>query len=234
MLYSIIPPILVVLSLAAIIVFLAKKAPQVARLRDEDEFEKEDVAKQGFWKRISGGMKGIAAAIGQMFLGIIARSTGGAKSAFMRLESKSKDLNESMKTRRLKKEKRSPEEIENNEDADIMNRLEEYQPEEKKKKKFSRRIFGKGEEAVKPIISAEISRPRARAEMKDRLEDLLIERIAANPKDSEAYERLGEYYMEIDSLVDAKECFKQVLKLDPKNADVKYRMRRLETMMHKK
>ncbi len=67
--------------------------------------------------------------------------------------------------------------------------------------------------------------------MKDRLEELLIERIAANPKDLEAYERLGQYYMEIKGYTDAKECFKQVIKLDPGNRNAKYRLKRLETLL---
>jgi len=39
---------------------------------------------------------------------------------------------------------------------------------------------------------------------------------------------LGEYYMEIKSYTDAKECLKQVLKLNPSDRNAKYKMRRLE------
>ena len=41
MLYSILPPILIVLSLVGIIIILVKKAPQVSRLGHDDEFGNE-------------------------------------------------------------------------------------------------------------------------------------------------------------------------------------------------
>jgi tetratricopeptide (TPR) repeat protein len=87
------------------------------------------------------------------------------------------------------------------------------------------------ERVAKPIISDNVTVPRRRTEIKDRLEELLIERIAVNPKDIEAYERLGEYYMEIKSYIDAKECFKQVIKLNPSDRNAKYRMKRLENIL---
>ena len=93
--------------------------------------------------------------------------------------------------------------------------------------------FTNEEKIIKPMISDRVVSPQGRSEIKDRLEELLIERIAANPKDIEAYERLGEYYMEIKSYEFAKECFKQVIKLDPLNRNVKYKMRRLEHLLSK-
>jgi tetratricopeptide (TPR) repeat protein len=89
------------------------------------------------------------------------------------------------------------------------------------------------EKEIRPIISEKLVSPRPRTEMRDRLEELLIERIALNPKDIEAYERLGEYYLEIKSYDDSKECFKQVLKLNPQDRNAKYRMKRLENLLAK-
>ena len=240
MLYSIIPPTLVVLSLAGIVVFLAKKAPQVAKLEDGEEAEEKlgmTDGKSGFFRKLSDGMKNIGAWVGQLFLGLFEKLANGAKTSISKLEAKSKSLNESIRKNKLKKGEVGETGVENNADTDIMDRIREYHPEkrsDKKHKKEKEIVARDEEEIVRPTVSERVTRPRMKAEMKDRLEDLLIERIAANPKDVEAYERLGEYYMEIDSLVDAKECFKQVIKLDPKNGNVKYRMRRLETMMHKR
>ena len=62
----------------------------------------------------------------------------------------------------------------------------------------------------------------------------LIDRIAANPKDIEAYERLGEYYLEIENWNYAKECFKQVLKLNPRNIGARSRMRKLERILSRR
>lgn len=251
MLYSIIPPILVILSLAGIIIFLAKKAPQVANLNDEDDLDREELlSRAGFFQKSKMRLKISLRGVGHLFLGILEKITGGAKMIFTKLEGKFRNLNASVKNKRNREkgDQNSSNQagIENNEDADIINKLYQYQPKERvvseeapaEKRKLGKKessISDENEEKIiKPTVSDRVTRPRARVEMKDRLENLLIERIAANPKDTEAYERLGEYYMEIDSLIDAKECFKQVLKLDPKNGNVKYRMRRLEAMLHKR
>lgn len=65
-------------------------------------------------------------------------------------------------------------------------------------------------------------------------EDILIERIALNPRDIEAYERLGDYYMDREAYDDAKECYKQVLRLSPMNRKAKVRMRKLERILGKR
>jgi tetratricopeptide (TPR) repeat protein len=63
---------------------------------------------------------------------------------------------------------------------------------------------------------------------KSALESALIERIAENPKDLEAYERLGAYYVENKNFPDALECFKQVLKFSPGNRKAKTQLKKLE------
>lgn len=80
-----------------------------------------------------------------------------------------------------------------------------------------------------PAISTE-SNPPSR---KDQMEDILVERISMNPRDIEAYERLGDYYLEQKNLVDAKECYRQVLKLSPAYRLVKIKIRRLERLLEK-
>lgn len=79
----------------------------------------------------------------------------------------------------------------------------------------------------RPMISDEVTLPQKRGE-KDQYEQVLVERIALNPRDVEAYERLGDYYMENENLDDAKECFKQVLRLSPLSRRARFRMRRIE------
>lgn len=68
---------------------------------------------------------------------------------------------------------------------------------------------------------------------KSQLEDILVERISMNPRDIEAYERLGDYYLEQKNLTDAKECYRQVLKLSPAYRLVKIKIRRLERLLEK-
>jgi len=74
----------------------------------------------------------------------------------------------------------------------------------------------------------------SKAEKKDLFEKILIDRIASNPKDIEAYERLGEYYLEIENWEYAKECFKQVIKLNPRSINARSRMRKLERILSKR
>ena len=65
-------------------------------------------------------------------------------------------------------------------------------------------------------------------------EEDFIARIAANPKDFTAYEGLGDYYLEAHNIKDAKECYRQVLKLSPVQRMVKIKIRRLEKILSQK
>jgi hypothetical protein len=82
---------------------------------------------------------------------------------------------------------------------------------------------------VFPAVKSEPAPPRK----KEQLEDILVERISINPRDIEAYERLGDYYLEQENMVDAKECYRQVLKLSPAYRLVKIKIRRLERLLEK-
>lgn len=62
-------------------------------------------------------------------------------------------------------------------------------------------------------------------------EESLIALIADNPKDHNAYEALGDHYMEAGNVQDAKECYRQVLKLSPAHRGVKMKIRRLEKIL---
>ncbi|MFZ2187525.1 MAG: hypothetical protein WAV46_02755 [Candidatus Moraniibacteriota bacterium] len=65
-------------------------------------------------------------------------------------------------------------------------------------------------------------------------EDGLIARIAVNPKDFVAYEELGDHYLKIGNMKDAKECYRQVLKLSSVQRMAKIKIRRLEKMLLQK
>lgn len=99
--------------------------------------------------------------------------------------------------------------------------------------------------SMRPTVSQKITQPEEKEseateteetlpEVKTQLEDILVERIAANPRDLEAYERLGEYYMEQGNVQDAKECYRQVLRLSPVHRLAKIKIRRLEKMLEQK
>lgn len=62
-------------------------------------------------------------------------------------------------------------------------------------------------------------------------EEALIHRIAENPKDVEAYRELGDYYLSVGNIKDAKDSFKMVLKLRPRDLKAKSSLREIEMKM---
>ncbi|MBP7811339.1 MAG: hypothetical protein KA054_00630 [Candidatus Moranbacteria bacterium] len=85
----------------------------------------------------------------------------------------------------------------------------------------------------RPMVNEQLVRPeKLKRKVSERpAEEELIARIATNPKDYTAYEALGDFYMERGSIQDAKECYKQVLKLSPVQRLVKIKIRRLERLL---
>ena len=235
MLLSIIPPLLVILSVIGIILFLAKKNQQLAKLEND---EKLTALRNG--SGIAGENKTrITAKVGQIGLAVSEKAVRRMRLLFLKSENKFKLLGEGIRKRRTNKPEEKAVEMVSKEGEQldgILDRTEKLTPE---KKELREKLFLKRknyqeepqEKFFRPIISDHVVVPKRRREVKDRLEELLIERIAANPKDIEAYERLGEYYLEIKNLEHAKECFKQILKLSPLNSNVRYKMRKLERML---
>lgn len=249
MLYSILPPILVVLSLVGIIIILVKKAPQVSKLDYDDEFRDSsaiDLREPGTIRKSAERMKKVNWKFGEKFtLAVLEKIMKILRAFFLKLGILFSRGWIGIKNAR----KRKVEEEENNKaeahEKSIITRLrnhsypkrsadeQEIGSAEKIVVKKEVHSMDAEEKPVKPMVSEKVTKPKYRTEMKDRLEELLIERIAANPKDVEAYERLGEYYMEIENFEFSKECFKQVIKLSPTNRNAKYKIKKLERLLGK-
>lgn len=236
MLYSIIPPILVVLSLVGLILFLVKKAPQVANFPEEQNFSadsKIDLREPGLFSKSVQKTKGLnwkvgeraALAILEKLMKLLRFIFLKPGAIFSRWWIRIKNI------RKSKAAEQIIEEQSKSADEDIINKIKNYRSDKKIviKKGGSEPIIESEEKPVKPMVSEKVAKPKT--EIRDRLEELLIERIAANPKDIEAYERLGEYYLEIENFEFAKECFKQVIRLNPSNRNVKYKMKKLERLL---
>lgn len=238
MLYSIIPPALVVLSLVGIIIILVKKAPQVAGLEDgRNAQETQDVENVGnrrsIWKRI-GGMSASLIGKTKMVWTLIQKIGGIPKNILVKL-----------KDRRQKRIGKDLSEIENEiKEGGVQTEEEKYDSlfARRKRGRENRKIEIQDEEIyLEEETEKETAAEEASAKKeilpgsskKDLFEKILIDRIATNPKDIEAYERLGEYYMETENWEYAKECFKQVLKLNPRNIGARSRMRKLERILGK-
>ena len=88
----------------------------------------------------------------------------------------------------------------------------------------------------RPMLSEAMTRPeikKSAAGQEGPWEEGLIARIARDPKDFTAYEELGDHYLEAGNIKDAKECYRQVLKLSPVHRLVKIKIRRLEKLLTK-
>lgn len=86
----------------------------------------------------------------------------------------------------------------------------------------------------RPTVSDAVTHPeviKSPARKGSLREENLIGRIARDPKDFTAYEELGDYYLETGNIKDAKECYRQVLKLSPVHRLVKIKIRRLEKLL---
>lgn len=91
--------------------------------------------------------------------------------------------------------------------------------------------------AERPMVSETAAEPETRKRRitrSDTREADLIGSIAADPKNFVAYEALGDYYLEIENAKDAKECYRQVLRLSPTHRMVKIKIRRLEKLLTQK
>ena len=242
MLYSLIPPIVVVLSAIGIIIFLVKKSSHVADIHEESlQAERSIFVERGMWGNFIYKIKSIKGEdVKHFFLGILEQITRRSRIIFLKLESRFGEMSNDIRVKRQARTNRKANEVQvaENKAKDIFEKLKSYRAGKGEQKigiapEIKKAYMDEEERIFKPMLAEKITVPESMRETKDQLEELLIERIAVNPRDIEAYERLGEYYMEIKSYNDAKECFKQVIKLNPTNRNVKYKIRRLEYLLSK-
>lgn len=220
MLYSLIPPALVVLSLVGIIIFLMKKASAVADLESQLIQAEENT---------TGARESFLGKIKSRGLWFLEKIFQGFRFLFLKLVKIFSVWGELIRRKRNSKiEGKRPQYSEGKKEEKLnlaqAERIDEiFQRRERNiqlKEEISKE---KSDETLAPVNNP--------VEKKDIFEKILIERIAANPKDIEAYERLGEYYFEIENWDYAKDCFKQVVKLNPGNRNVKIKIRKLERLL---
>lgn len=70
------------------------------------------------------------------------------------------------------------------------------------------------------------------AEGRDPAELELMKQIENDPQNSKEYEKLGDYYMEHEQFEDARECYKYVLRLDPRHKRAQVAMRNLDRVLN--
>lgn len=210
MLNYILPPIIIIVSVAILIVFLFRKAekiPEQALTAKEDKSDQEN------------RKSAIVSVIGQFWLKFLEKIMQRLKLMSLKFHNVSNNWFHSIREKRQQRDLMQQENQKKEKIEDI--------PEEQIVFKETAII----EEKIRPLIRETATHPQKNAIDKNKLEEALIRRIAVNPRDIEAYERLGDYYLEKENYCDSHECFSQVLMLSPTHRKARLRIRRLKMMI---
>jgi hypothetical protein len=227
MLYYILPPIIIVLGTAALIFFLFRK---VSEFPDNEQLLRNNEKAGGFRERSSA----IFGAIGQFILRVLERIMHRFKLLSLKFHNTSNDWFHTIRKKReesmngQKKDERGENIFPQQGMDTTIGRTDDQR--EKEPRPLLREVSagataGRGRMAMRGR-SNEVVRER-----KNQLEEVLIKRIAINPHDIEAYERLGDYYLEQANLNDSLECYKQVLRLSPMHYKAKAQIRKIDRML---
>lgn len=215
MLNYIVPPIVIVIATSILIIFLFKKAQ---RIPTEENMEEEIQERKG------SRMSAMMSSAGQFWWKILERIMHRLKLISLKFHNVSNDCFHSIRERRQKRAEMRKEIEEKVVDNSNVEEDAEQFPVYRRRGNLAQ-ISNR--QMRKPMVVV----PQVKVREKNKFEDVLIKRIAINPKDIEAYERLGDYYLENENFQDSAECFRQVLKLSPLNYKARLRMRRLEKIM---
>ncbi len=216
MLYYILPPFIIVISAGALVMFLFRKMENVA----EDE-----ISSPVSLQKATGKFESFKSWLSQFGLKMLEKLMHRAKLFALKFHNSSNELFHLIKEKREKKMK-------------VMQEAKQQEPEVLQQISQVLQASDDDRPRVKEMVHPSshqvpanaTQKAKARA-AKDKLEEALIRRIAINPRDIEAYERLGDYYMERENYRDSLECFKQVLKLSPAHHKARTRIRKLESLL---
>jgi TolA-binding protein len=240
MIYYIVPPIIIIVVLGVLIFFISRKSDEIKKeIKKEEELELE------------GKGKVIISKLHVFSLAFLEKTMQRLKLVFLKSYNQFDAWMRSVRSRKEERQERIETIEEAREEADAKEELEmehrKIQAEVLAAKKAQAEAaaeelsarggsaFGGREKAPKteeikvvPMVSKKVVQPEIRRKKKSHLEEALIERIALSPRDIEAYERLGDYYVEQKNNEDALECFRQVLKLSPGNHKAKLMVKKME------
>lgn len=256
--YLIIPPIIVVLSLSFVLWYLSRKSADPLVAARASRLEAETKEKVSFLRARTFFLH-LLEKIAYRFKIFSLRTHNGLHTLTQSLKERQRRFqmkvparetgDQSLPLQSLQQQEKKEKEIrESVEDPGVPRHFFTRKKEEKFKPtlRFSReREEGKNpaladvDETVfsRSMVSAAVIHPEKtlkRRQSDSVREEDLIARIASNPKDFAAYEGLGDYYLENDNIKDAKECYRQVLKLSPTQRMVKIKIRRLEKLLAQK
>lgn len=211
MLNYILPPIIIILSVSALIMFLFRKAKQIPVAELIAQQERNNIEKSS---------TKVMSVLGQFSLKFLERMMHRSKLLSLKFHNVSNQWFQTIKEKRQQAALSQKELVEQ--------RMREVS--EVAKSVDVKTDISEIRRNPRPMVATRATLPQPTALMKEKnkLEEVLIKRIAVNPKDIEAYERLGDYYLESENFQDSLECFRQVLKLSPVHHKARLRIRRLE------
>lgn len=214
--YFVLPPIIIVASLALIIFLISRKSLEIEKRILENK-KKEENSKLVVNAKARG-------------LHLLEKTSHWFKIFSLKLhnwnENKLKTLRKKKTEVKVAKEKFDKEEDKKRRVIPVVRKIDIQVSKREQQAMKVRKEAKKREkdEMNGAMISKEAVHPD---DTRKELEEALIERIAADPRDIEAYERLGDYYISQNNAKDSQECYKQVLKLNPQNLTVKGKIERL-------
>lgn len=239
--YLIIPPMVVIASLALLIWFLSNRSEQVSI-----QERMKDIGKQSSFRAWQ------ILRIKQALFRFLERATRSLKVFSLRVHNWFHNLGQSFHERRsqsdmlvtsflnLKKKEETSSENRISFFENVKESVENHSDTSLMKEENERTDVEVGQSKPAPIENRPMVSERAvipetkpnkviARDMKE--EERLIKKIAANPKNVSAYEALGDYYLERGDVNDAKACYRQVLKLSPVHRMVKVKIRKLERLI---
>lgn len=222
-----IPPIILVAALTALIIILGRKSADLKKVK---VFQ----AKAGI-SETDTGWKSRLKEMGMTVLHLLEKILDFAKVVFRKTEQITSGWAARLRARRNGKnfDETSSGKIFNESDTEVKI-IQEIEKTEEISTNLARDGKLEGQIRSDVVVRKKVSEesviiPKQEPLPEDKVKEAaLIYRIAENPKDLEAYRELGDYYMAIGNIKDAKESFKMVLKLRPRDLKAKSSLREIE------
>jgi len=206
-----VPPVILIGAIIALVVIFGKKSAELKKIKElrKDQMEKSlPSAQRDGWKRF-----------GQRTLHILERVLIALKLAVKKAEQSIARLVFNIRAKRTGKKPL--------EDSGIEDLIRKRTEEPETTEWVPSEVVIKKKRTEEPVVRLK-EVPVSEDKVK---EEALIHRIAENPKDIEAYRELGDYYMSVGNIKDAKDSFKVVLKLRPRDLKAKSSLREIEMKM---
>jgi len=239
--YFVLPPVIIVVSLAIVIFLISKRSLEIAReIENGEDGKNESRISMEFKSRWLHFLEKIA----HIFKVLSLKTHNWTEKRLTFIKNRKNEIESDLDKKDFEenglgglvksKDEILGEIVENEGVKEVITSMDVVRNNNIEKK---RGIFTRGRRAKKEenniseiheeriMISKEVTYPEER---KEELESLLVERIASDPRDIEAYERLGDYYISQSNKIDAESCYKQVLKLNPQSLSVRNKLSRFK------